>query len=86
MAKNEALKEDKKYIALLIGGSLLISLTTITVGNLLAGDANPIIAGTGNAVEVLGWLWVAGTVGIGIMVQARMRQIYGTAEAVAVAK
>ena len=82
MSKNEALKEDRKYIALMIGGSLLISLFTIIVGALLAGSANPIMAGTGYAVQTVGWLWVAGTIGIGFMIQARMRQINETTQAV----
>ena len=55
MAKNEALKEDKKYLAILIGGSLLISLFTILVGTLLAGNTNTAIAATGSAAQVLGW-------------------------------
>lgn len=78
MSKNSALQEDKKFVALLIGGSLLISLLTIGAGKLLAGTGLFGLVEIGYAVEVLGWLWVAGTAGIGLMIQARMRQLYGT--------
>lgn len=78
MSKNSALKEDKKFVAVLIGGSLLISLVTILVGNLMSGTELTGIKEAGYAVEVLGWLWVAGTAGIAFMIQARMRQLYGT--------
>lgn len=77
MSKNSALKEDQKFVTVLIGGSLLISLVTILIGNLLSGTGLSGIMEVGFAVEVLGWLWVAGTVGIAFMIQARMRQIYG---------
>lgn len=86
MIENEVLKEDKKYVALMIGGSLLISLFTIIFGTLLARNTNPIMAGTGNAVEVLGWLWVAGTIGISFMIQAQMRHVHETTKAVRVSE
>lgn len=81
MANNEAHKKDKKHIAILVGGSFLVSLVTVIVGTLLAGNANPVMAGTGYAVQALGWFWVAGTVGISLMAQAQMRQFYRTVEA-----
>lgn len=84
MIENEAFKEDKKYVAFMIGGSLLVSLFTIIVGTLLAVNAHPIMAGTGHAVQALGWLWAAGTIGISFMIQARMRQLHETTKAVRV--
>lgn len=78
MAKIEARKEDLKYAAVIIGGSLLISFATILTGSLIALNDSPVIASIGNVVNVLGWVWVAGTVGVALMIRARMRQLYGT--------
>jgi hypothetical protein len=78
MAKIEARKEDLKYAAVIVGGSLLISLATILAGYLIALNDSPVIASIGNAVNVLGWVWVSGTVGVAMMIRARMRQLYGT--------
>lgn len=79
MAQNEELKEDKKYLAILIGGSLLISLAAIIGGKLLSGTGMTGLVELGYAVEVLGWAWVAGTTAITLFIQARMRQLYETA-------
>jgi hypothetical protein len=77
MTQNEALKEDRKYIAILIGGSFLISLFTIIGGTLLGASDYSALAEVGFGVQVLGWMWVAGTFGIAMFIQARMRQLYG---------
>lgn len=84
MAQNEALKQDKKFVAVIAGGALLISLAVILVGTLLAASDNAVVAGIGAVVDVLGWLTVAGTTGVTLMIQARMKQIYGTLKAVRV--
>lgn len=78
MAKIEARKEDLKYAAVIIGGGLLISLATILAGSLIALNDSPVIAAVGAGVTVLGWGWVAGTVGVAMMIRARMRQLYGS--------
>jgi hypothetical protein len=78
MAKIVARNEDLKFAAVIIGGSLLISFATILTGSLIALNDSPVIASIGNVVNVLGWVWAAGTFGVALMIRARMRQLYGT--------
>lgn len=77
MAQNKALNEDRNYLAVMIGVSLLVSLFVMGVGSVLAGSGNATLAVVGTALTVLSWLWVAGTVGLSLLAQARMRQLYG---------
>jgi hypothetical protein len=78
MAMVEDQKEDLKYSAVIVGGNLLISLATILAGSLIALNDSPVIAFIGNVVNGLGWFWVAGTVGVAMVIRARMHQLYGT--------
>lgn len=70
------MKEDLKFVALLLGGSLIISLATILSGAMISDSSNSSIQEVGYAVEVLGYLWVAGTVGVGVFLQSRMRHLH----------
>lgn len=78
MAKNKAMQQDLKYAATLLGGSLLVSLVFILLGNLLSSSNLPVITEAGNVVSIIGWAWVIGTVGAGLLVRVRMRQLYGS--------
>lgn len=68
------LQEDKKYTALIIGGSFLISLVTIITGHLLANTNGSFLSELGYGVTVLGYTWVLGTFLMGLYIQARMNQ------------
>jgi hypothetical protein len=69
------LNDDKKYLAIILGGSFLISLFTILAGNLLAGAVSgSTLSEVGEGVAALGWLWVVGTFVTGLYLQARMTQ------------
>lgn len=78
MAKIEARKEDMKYAAVIVGGSLLISLITVVIGSLISLNDSPVLVAIGTVVNILGWVWVAGSLGVALMIRARMRQLYGT--------
>lgn len=83
MTQNEALKEDKKFAAILVAGSFTISLVVILVGTLLAQSGNAVLSGFGQVVVVFGWLSVAATTGIVLTMQSRMRNIHAAVKVAA---
>lgn len=69
-------KEDRKYLTLILGGSLIISLATLLTGSLLSMSKNEILAGIGEATVIQGFMWIAGTVMMTVIVKMKMRNLY----------
>jgi hypothetical protein len=69
-------KEDRKYLTLILGGSLIISLATLLTGSLLSMSKNEMVAGVGEATVIQGFMWVAGTAMMTVMVKMKMRNLY----------
>lgn len=65
------LNRDKKYIALIVGGSFLISFLTILIGGNLASTAS--FAVIGNGITILGWVWAFGSFMTGLYLHNRYK-------------
>lgn len=69
-------KEDRKYLTLILGGSLIISLATLLTGSLLSMSKNEMLAGVGEATVIQGFMWIAGTAMMALVVKMKMRNLY----------
>jgi hypothetical protein len=77
-------KEDRKYLTLILGGSLIISLATLLIGSILSLSKNLLLSEVGEATTIQGWIWVAGTVTMTGFINMRMHNLYTKPEAVEV--
>lgn len=69
-------KEDRKYLTLILGGSLIISLATILVGFFMSLSRNPLISEVGEATTIQGWIWVTGTAMMTMFFRKNLRSFY----------
>lgn len=69
-------KEDRKYLTLILGGSLIISLATILLGFFMSLSRNPLISEVGEATTIQGWIWVTGTAMMTTFLKVKMRNLY----------
>ena len=71
----EELKEDHKFAALIIGGSLAISLITVIIGQAVLTGSGPVAQWVGNGITFLGAMWIVGSTLMGLFIGTQMRNL-----------